>query len=1011
MQEKSNNYKSFKQIANTFYNEELEILNDTQNQNIKNEGTINIEPKIIFDKLTGSMKVEFKIGTKKKYKLKNLPEFFDRMTNKEFYRYGESLQFTHVKEMFDNESQLLLDFILKYAETIKMANSGANNNYNYYGKILDESKIILGNSGIDDVFEALKGRIIAFQKNTSYEEVQLIDGNPEIEFTLRKMSETEYTITPNIEIFKVTIIRGRQYKYVLKRDKIYRCTKEFEKTNLKLLEIFRQNYITEVHLGKEELKDLFSIVMPKVKDAIKIENMTEEEVDQYKPKQLVAKAFLDFDKKDYLIADLKFFYENKEFNPLDESLELNFPRNIIQETKLLNMFKKTGFMFDTKKLRFILTDNDKIYKFLSDEIDVYAQKFDILVTDNFKSKQIKPSKIGNIGIRVENNLLKIELENVSFDINEIEQILIRYKTKKKYHRLKNGEFIDLVNNNEIEFLDKLFTGMEIEYEQIKERKIEVPKYRILYLNQLLKELSETEITKDTEYKNIINKLDKESIDEEIEIPEEFEGVLRYYQKTGYKWLKILDDYKLGGILADDMGLGKTLQVLAIISNYIQEPKETEGVIEGQEEFFENNGIEKNKKRSSLVIVPSSLALNWQNEAKKFAKSIHTLVIKGNAQERRKQINSIDNYDLIITSYDLLKRDLEEYKKVNYYFKYIIADEAQYLKNSTTQNAKAIKELKSDTRFALTGTPIENTLAELWSIFDFIMPGYLFPYKKFKANYEMPIVRDNDKLAMEKLKMLIQPFVLRRTKIEVLTQLPEKTITVLNNEMAEEQRNIYMSYLAKAKQEVAEKIDVNGYKKSQMKILALLTRLRQICCHPSLFLDDYKSGSSKLEQCMEIIEDAISGGHKILLFSSYTSMFDIIEEELEKRDINYFKLTGATKVDDRIDLVDEFNENDKVKVFLISLKAGGTGINLTGADVVIHYDPWWNLSAENQATDRAYRIGQKKNVQVYKLITKNTIEEKIYELQQRKAALIDNMLSTQTVFANKLSKEEILELFK
>ena len=437
------------------------------------------------------------------------------------------------------------------------------------------------------------------------------------------------------------------------------------------------------------------------------------------------------------------------------------------------------------------------------------------------------------------------------------------------------------------------------------------------------------------------------------------------------------------------GFGKTVQMLSVIVDYAK----------------------KEERKASLVVSPSSLTLNWQNEAKKFTNELKTAVIRGTLQERKRIIEEIDKYDLVITSYDLLKRDIEIYKEKDYKFKYIIADEAQYLKNSNTKNAKAIKQIKAETRYALTGTPIENSLAELWSIFDFIMPGYLFTYRKFKNIYETPIVKENDEKAMQKLKMLIEPFILRRNKKEVLKELPEKTVTVLNNEMNEEQKNIYLTYLLRAKQEIAEKIEIDGYEHSQMQILAALTRLRQICCHPSLFMEGYKEGSSKLEQCIEIIAEAIEAGHKILLFSGYTSMFEIIEKELKKKNIKYFKLTGATKVDERMKMVDEFNENQEVKLFLISLKAGGTGLNLTGADMVIHYDPWWNISTENQATDRAYRIGQKNNVQVYKLITKNSIEEKIYELQEKKAQLADNMLDTKTTFINKFSKEEIMRLFE
>ena len=484
-------------------------------------------------------------------------------------------------------------------------------------------------------------------------------------------------------------------------------------------------------------------------------------------------------------------------------------------------------------------------------------------------------------------------------------------------------------------------------------------------------------------------MDKNLLDEEEKIPEEIEPILRPYQKTGFKWLKTLDKYKFGGILADDMGLGKTIQIISILLDYKQNTE---------------------NQKTSIVVSPSSLSLNWKNEIEKFAPELKIKVIRGTALERKEKIEHLEKYDVIITSYDLLKRDIDVYKEKKYNFKYIIADEAQYLKNNATKNAKAIKKLNAETRFALTGTPIENSLAELWSIFDLIMPGYLFSYKEFKSAYEMPIVKEENRDAMEKLKMLIEPFVLRRTKKEVLTELPEKTITVLNNEMEEEQKNIYLSYLVQAKQELQDEITTNGYERSQIKILAALTRLRQICCHPGLFIEDYNGGSSKLDQCMEIIEDGITAGHKILLFSTYTSMFEIIEKELNNRNIKYFKLTGSTKVDERIELVDEFNQNKEISVFLISLKAGGTGLNLIGADMVIHYDPWWNLSAENQATDRAYRIGQKNNVQVYKLITKDSIEEKIYELQQRKAELTDNMLNTQTTFINKLSKDDIMNLF-
>ena len=566
----------------------------------------------------------------------------------------------------------------------------------------------------------------------------------------------------------------------------------------------------------------------------------------------------------------------------------------------------------------------------------------------------------------------------------------KYKLKKKYHRLKDGSFINLQDNENIEFVENITKDIDIDYSQIKDQKIKVPLYRSFYLEKILEKNNSIRLIRNEGYNNFIDGLDKSKLEEKIELPSRLKVDLRGYQIIGFNWLKTLDEYGLGGILADDMGLGKTVQLLSVICSYLDNAKD---------------------RKPSLVVCPSSLALNWQNEIEKFTRDIKSIVIQGSLEERTKNIKEIPKYDIVITSYELLKRDIELYEESNYEFKYIIADEAQYIKNNNTKNAKAIKEIKAETRYALTGTPIENSLSELWSIFDFIMPGYLFSYKKFKELYETAIVKENDEATTNKLKKLINPFVLRRVKKEVLTELPDKTITVLNSTMTDEQQDIYMSYLIKARKNVAEEIAENGIERSQIKILALLTRLRQICCHPSLFIDNYEGESGKLTQCIEIMKDAIQSDHKILLFSGYTSMFDILEKKLKMENISYLKLTGQTKVSERLSMVDEFNNNNDIKVFLISLKAGGTGLNLTGADMVIHYDPWWNLSAENQATDRTYRIGQKRNVQVYKLITKNSIEEKIYDLQKRKEMLIDSMLSTNQTFISKLSKEDIMSLFE
>lgn len=985
-------YTDFIDLINTFYDEEMKLIeNPLEEKNIVLDTNVRLVPKIIFDKYSEEMKIEFKIGTKKQlYKLRDLVEFYDNMLNKAIFKYGAKLKIVHEQETFLEEDRPLLNFILKHAETIKYVNNNSNSIYRYYGKVMNTGSIVLSNTALDEVFEILKNKTVTIEKDYISSQVELIDDVPSINFELEKVNNNEFKLICNIDTYNTyEIIQGKKYTYFFMDDKLYRCSKEYNNSTLKLLDVFKRNFTKEIKFNKEQMPNFFSIVVPKVKKNILLDTLEAEEIDKYMPQRLGVKVFLEFNEKNYIVAKVIFCYGEKEFNPLKENP--NIPRSVMEEAESLNVFRKTGFMLDKRNTNFVLADDDKIYDFLSNNINEYMQKFEVLATDDFNQKQIKRPKISTLGVKIENNLLNINIDNFNFDKKELNDILSKYKLKKKYHRLKNGEFISLEENKDIEFLEDLLDGTQISYKELENGNVKLPMYRSLYLDRLIKQFENKEIQKDTKYREIINNIEDKTDTQNLVIPKSLNKTLRQYQKIGYKWLKTLDVYQFGGILADDMGLGKTIQIISIILSYKENCKEN--------------------KKPIMVVCPSSLSLNWKTEIEKFASNLDAIVISGNANMRKQQIKSIPQHDVVITSYDLLKRDIDIYNEFNYEFRYVIADEAQYMKNSNTQNAKSIKQINAVTKFALTGTPIENSLSELWSIFDFLMPGYLFSYKKFKENFEIPIIKQEDSNTMQKLRMLIEPFVLRRTKKQVLTELPDKTVTVLNNEMNDEQQKIYLSYLAEAKSELSEQIKENGFEKSHIQILSALTRLRQICCHPSLFLDNYDGESSKLNQCIEIIKDGISSGHKILLFSTYTSMFEIIEKELKKEKIKYFKLTGQTKVDKRIELVDEFNKNPDIKIFLISLKAGGTGLNLTGADMVIHYDPWWNLAAENQATDRAYRIGQKNSVQVFKLITKNSIEEKIYELQERKAKLIDNVLDTKTSFISKLSKEEIMKLFE
>lgn len=979
-------YRIYRQMVNSFYSEEQKELE--AKRECKADGNIELKPVIISEMYDAKLRVEFYIGSTNGqfYKIKSLSKFYDNMIKKEKFAYSKKLEFIHVKEAFSQESIPLLNFLMKYAELLKYANE----NSTAYMKNINDEYIILTEKGIDDFFEIENGKNVSYKYSNNLMQLNFIDKEPNIQFRIVENGDDEYAIETDYDIYQYTIINGEDFTYFLDDDKIYRCSDKFKNNTLKILNTFRVNFTNKIPFKKEEFSEIYSLIIPKIKENVEYKDINEEEIDKYIPKKLKVKLFLDTDKNNYITCDVMFCYDNIEFNPLTSN-ESRVPRNIVDESRALDDLKNAGFMYDANNAKLIIANEDDIYNFLKDEINNFISKYEVLATNNFYNIQIIKPKTKSIGVRVENNLLNIDMTNIDFDKSEIDEIMKKYVLKKRFHRLRNGQFIDLEENSTLDMIENVAQNSNASYEKIVSEKISMPIYRSFYLDKLLKK-SNIVINQNSGYSDLIDNVADKNLTNKFPFPKGLNANLREYQKVGYEWLRTLDEYGLGGILADDMGLGKTVQVLSVILSYVESSNKDDCRI------------------PSLVICPSSLSLNWEEETKKFAPSLKTLVINGDLEERKRKIDTIKEYDLVIISYDLLKRDIELFEDRNYNFRYLIADEAQYIKNNKTQNAKAIKQLKSQTRFALTGTPIENSLAELWSIVDFIMPGYLFSYNKFKTQYETPIIKENDQEKMNKLKEMIEPFVLRRIKENVLQELPEKTITVLNNEMEGEQLKIYLSYSEMARKKAKEEIEENGIKNSQMKILALLMRLRQICCHPGLFIENYTGESKKLTQCIEIIKTAIQAGHRILLFSGYSSMFPYIQKELDESQIKYFMLTGKTKITDRMDLVNEFNANDDIKVFLISLKAGGTGLNLIGADVVIHYDPWWNLSVERQATDRAYRIGQKKNIQVYNLITKNSIEEKIYELQQKKAKLADDILSTSQTFISSLSKEEIMDLF-
>ena len=559
--------------------------------------------------------------------------------------------------------------------------------------------------------------------------------------------------------------------------------------------------------------------------------------------------------------------------------------------------------------------------------------------------------------------MKLDIEGV--DSNEYREIFSSYKNNNRLYRMKNGAYLDL-KDNDLEQAFKLIDILNI-YNDFDNMKI--PNNKAIYLEKLIEDEDLSFVNGSKYVSNVIKKFDKVK-SKNYEIPKDLNATLRDYQVSGFEFFKTLSDYQFGGILADEMGLGKTIQTIAFLLS--------------------------NKDKKSIVITPTALIYNWKNELEKFAPTLKVGLLHAAKSEREKILDNIDNYDVILTTYTTYKNDIDKYKNIN--FDYCIIDEAQNIKNPDAIITKAIKNVNAKVKFALTGTPIENNLMELWSIFDFIMPGYLYNKSKFKS-----IFVNNDKNIIE-LKNLIKPFILRRTKKEVITELPDKIEQKIIIDLEKEHKRAYKGYVNL----ITRKIKENN--QDNITVFSYLTKLRQLCLSPELMVKNYQGKNSKLDVLINIIND--SSDEKILVFSQFTKVLEVIGKRLNEENISYSYLDGKTSAKDRVKLVEEFNTNNN-KVFLISLKAGGTGLNLTSANIVVHFDPWWNPAVEDQASDRAHRIGQKNVVNVIKLIAKGTAEERVINLQETKKELIEDVingnLDNSSTLKN-LSKDDIIYLF-
>ncbi len=918
--------------------------------NLKIKKKISIYPVL---KLTDDnrLSVGFVVGDRVRYIVENILDFLKKVKGNEDY-YINKNTFFKVSEL-KKEVFKYIDFIERQVLDFK---DFSDNEEAFSG-----DNFILSKRGTDDFFDINQGKEVIWKSFPN----KVLFSDDKINFHIRlEKEDNKFLLCGKNLSFK--FIEGLAFGYILSENIFYRVDKRKFDVIKKVNDAFFMTEDNKIAFFENDVAEFVNYIVPVFEKNDILENIG----DVYgvlgvsEPK---AEFYIESDGKDVFL-EVKYIYSNSLYFE-------GFLRNKI-ESLIFDM----GFEYEFND-NYRMVNEEDIFQFYYTKVEDLKNFGEVFLSESFKRVKIKSYKNVLGGVRVSGGFLEIDFDLKDFDFDELQEILNAYKIKKRFFRMKNGAFIDLTKGD-IEPMFDIIDGFDLTRKDLEDKsKLLMPIYNALYLNEIITR-GDYKIKTDNVYDDIIERFKR--VKNQFEVPKELSSVLRDYQKKGFFWLKALSSLNFGGILADDMGLGKTIQIISVI-------------------------LSEKEKRQSIIICPTSLIYNWESEIKKFAPLMERKVVAG-APDVRKEIILEENFSgVFITTYDLLKRDIEYYSDFN--FKFIVADEAQNIKNSFTRNAKAVKTLKGDVKFALTGTPIENSLTELWSVFDFIMPGYLGSRKKFKMDFENPIAKYNDESISDKLRRKTMPFILRRIKKDVLKELPEKSEKILYCDMTSEQRKLYTANLIKARMEVDKLISEGGFDTRRIKILSYITRLRQLCCHPSLFIGEYEGGSGKLELALETIENVSENGHRVLLFSQFTSMLNIIKDELNKRKIDFFYLDGSTPSFERTEMSKRFNGGEK-DVFLISLKAGGTGLNLTGADVVIHFDPWWNPAVMEQASDRAYRFGQIKNVQVFYLVTKESVEEKIIVLQEKKKELIKSIISDSgEIIIDKMTKEDVIEIFR
>lgn len=947
-------------------------------ENINLEITLVVEEEKYGDKKKNYY-LEFKIGNTKTYVVKNIKELIENIyITGGTITYGKELEFNYASCTFRSKEKELLDMI---KDIYDLSQEVANKLYTNRAMFFTGKRVLLTLGHLKRIFNIMAGEKITLSyQGRIYKEVEISKGKLPISFYMFLKGE-KLNVDLNGEIPQAISEEGGLFFI---NNSLYILSEKEKNDFLPLYKFFSKKQNKSISFKEEEISDVANYLLPKLEEISPVVIKAEEVREIIKEQPLTAKFYLDYDKKEEkVLCEVKFLYGSEE----EQSEEKKVIRNLKEEQKKLE--KLHGLNFKGEGLVLSMSENEDLIELLTYGIEELKEEGEVFYSDAFKNMKVISKDAFKAGIRLNDvDLLEFDFSIEGISEEEMKEALEAIKERKKYHRLKDGSLLAL-HGQEVRDIQALMENFDISSKALAKGEVTIPKYASLYLEDKISNGSLFFINRNNSFQQLISNI-KNIKDNSYEVPKVQQGILRNYQELGFKWFKTLGDCGFGGILGDEMGLGKTLQAITYITS------EKEG------------GKLSNK---ALIVCPTSLIYNWSSEFEKFSKDLKIAVVNGSKKEREAFLKDVDAYDVFITSYALLRRDIELYDKFN--FDICIIDEAQYIKNPASQNASSVKEVKAKKKFAMTGTPIENSLTELWSIFDFIMPGYLKTHGRFLKEFEVPIVKDKDEEALKELLKLIKPFILRRFKKEVVTELPPKIEHKIIVDMTKEQKKLYTSYVDKYKEEMKEEIATRGLNKSKIKLLSLLTRLRQLCCDPGSFIEDYTGDSGKYVALYDILEEALENNHKVLLFSQFTTILNTIRCNLKKKGINTMYLDGSVPAKERINLVNEFNEGPP-GVFLISLKAGGTGLNLTSADTVIHFDPWWNPAVEEQAVDRAHRIGQKNTVEVIKLIARGTIEEKIYKIQENKKAIIEKVLDGEEhveVTLSSMTEEEIEDLFK